>query len=311
MVPPHRRDEFALIDAFTRPFGVPASPFGPGDDAAVLDVPKGHRLVVTTDALVEDVHFTRATFRFEDVGHKALAVNLSDVAAMGASPLSFLCALSLPDDVEDAQLVAVARGMAALARKAGITLVGGNVTRGPKLSVTITALGKIPSSARPLCRDGARPGDDVYVSGALGDAAAGLAQPRPRDRQRRPAPEVRLGPALLGLATACIDVSDGLAQDLGHLAAASRVALELTAKDLPIGTHAKAAATSGPQALNWALTGGEDYVLAFTAPRRSARRLAAIAANLRRRITRIGSVVSGRGLWLDGRPLESTGFRHR
>ena len=321
--------EFQLIEAFVAAAGgSPPAPRGPGDDAAVL--PRGGgESCVTVDAVVEGVHFRRASGRLEDVGHKALAVNLSDLAAMGARPQWALVALGVPRGFRLADARKLGAGFGALARAAGTALVGGNVSGAPGLSLTVTVGGEVPPG-RALLRSGARPGDRVWVSGALGDARLGLAllerrggpearrlRGSPRlarraiERQRRPVPRVALGQALIGLASACIDLSDGLAQDAGHLAAASTVALHIEAGALPVSRALVAAYPQARERARAAAIGGEDYELLFTAPpsretaiRRSSRRLGL-------ELTPIGEVRRGRGVHLRGAgtaPLH--GFDH-
>ena len=226
--------EFALIRRyFTKP--ARRARLGIGDDAALLRIAAGHELVVTTDTLVAGVHFLRGTNPAR-LGHKALAVNLSDLAAMGATPRYALLALTLPA-IQPRWLTAFARGLFRLARQHKIELIGGDTTRGP-LAVTLTALGEVPYG-QALRRDGARRGDDVWLSGTVGDAALGLAALQGlidltgSDRQHcvewleAPEPRIALGIALRGLATAAIDVSDGLVADLQHICERSRVAAEV------------------------------------------------------------------------------------
>ncbi len=273
-----------MLDAFIAPFHVPSSPFGPGDDAAVVtSLPNG---VVTTDAVVEGVHFTSETFSLGDIGHKALAVNLSDLAAMGAQPRWFLCALGLPRTFSPAKAGALGRGMAALADRFAIRLIGGNIVRSPGLTVTITAWGSVQ---RPLLRSGARVGDWVCVSGPLGDAAAGLSQLKSRSAtggaliraQRRPQPALPWMQVAGGYLRAAIDVSDGLIPDLEHLCVASEVAVDVSSAAVPQSRALRAFA--GPRSRNFALIGGEDYVvLGAVAP---GRRLA-----LRRALARVGKI---------------------
>lgn len=297
--------EFSLIERFTRQFHPPRAPRGPGDDCAVLG-----RLVVTTDALVEDVHFTRATFSFEDIGHKALAVNLSDVAAMGARPTWFTVALGLPPDLTTRDVEAMAKGMARLARAHRVELVGGNVTRARELSVTLTAAGEL--TLAPLLRSGAKVGDGLYVSGPLGDAAGGLRLDVPslRRAQRRPAPHVAFGQLASRFASACIDISDGLAQDLQHVCDASGVGAELSRDALPIS---RALMQHAPhEALQWALTGGEDYVLLLCVPATRRARFEQAAARANLAAHRIGVITRGSAVSLDGKKLKGTlGFQHR
>ncbi len=313
-------DEFSLIKAFTAPFRPPRAPWGPGDDAALRPATT-RPTVVTTDALVEGVHFTRPAFSFADIGHKALAVNLSDLAAMGAQPSWALCALGLPGEVTTAQTVQLARGMAALARQHRVALIGGNVTRSPVLSVTLTVCGEL--ARPPLVRSGAKPGDSVWVSGPLGDAAAGLqllrASPLGRSRvptsltraQRRPEPHLAFARFVAPWASACIDVSDGLLQDLRHLAAASRVGLELESAALPLNRvwHGR---FSRAELLEFALRGGEDYVLAFTVSRRQTPAFERRLARSGFAAWRIGVTNEKRGTRVDGRRVSGiTGHQHR
>ena len=264
--------EFDLIERFFRR----ASPrddvlLGVGDDAALLEIPPGQALVAATDTLVEGRHFL-ADAPADSVGHQALAVNLSDLAAMGADPAWALLSLSLPDS-DAAWLQRFADGLFAVAGQHGVALVGGDTVRGPRV-VTITALGLVPP-AFALRRDGARPGDVLYVSGSLGEAAAGLAVLRsgalgdagdPLVRRYRFAePRVALGRALRGRATAAMDVSDGLLGDLGKLCAASGVGARLDLDRLPISDEL-ARRHSRRECEQFALCGGDDYELLFTLP---------------------------------------------
>jgi thiamine-monophosphate kinase len=255
---------------------------------------------------VEGVHFRRGDGPLEDVGHKALAVNLSDLAAMGARPRWFLCALAAPS-LRGAEVRALARGMAALAGHFHLTLVGGNVTRASELSLTLT-VGGTPVGRAPLLRSGARASDALYVSGTLGAARLGLlslaARPgarrfrRAEQRQRRPQPRLGLGALAARYASAAIDVSDGLVQDLGHLLAASRVGAELELAQLPVDSEVRRAFPRGGEALKVALVGGEDYELLLAVPGRAARAFERACARAGERVTRIGRVVGGHGLRL-------------
>ena len=233
--------EFDLIQAFLKNF--PRGQrvrLGPGSDCAAVSVAPGMQLVATTDAVVEGVHFDFPRFSPEDVGHKALAVNLSDLAAAGARPRWFLCALAVPKSGHVLQIARrISRGMAALGRASGCALIGGNVTAAAEWSITITALGE---ARRPLARHGARPGDAVAVIGSLGDAAAGLrSYPSPiaARAQRRPVPLVREGLIATRFASAAIDVSDGFLQDLGHLCDESGVGAVVECSSLPLGRAAR------------------------------------------------------------------------
>ena len=312
--------ELSLIDAFLRPFGRAAGEgvlVGPGSDCAVVRPTRGQRLVATTDAVVEGVHFDPSFFTPADVGHKALAVNLSDLAAAGARPRWFLCALGVPREVgAQRYAAAMARGMMFLSRKYGCAIVGGNVSAAREWSVTITALGE---ARRPVTRAGGRPGDALVLAGALGDAAAGLRvvrrlagedlrKARTATRaQRRPVPLVEAGLAAARLVSASIDVSDGLLRDLGHLCAQSRCGAVVECAALPIGRFAK----RERDALDLALTGGEDYALLFSVPRR---RLAALLRVLPGAVE-IGELVAGAAVALVhhgvSRPAPSTtGYDH-
>ncbi|MCY1031983.1 thiamine-phosphate kinase [Corallococcus sp. BB11-1] len=289
--------EFDLIQRFLACFPRARVPVGPGDDCAVLAPSKG-ALCVTTDAVVEDVHFTRATFSAGDIGHKALAVNLSDLASMGAVPRWFVCALALPGDFPARHLSALGRGMAALAKAHRIALVGGNFTSARELSVTITATGEL--SHPPITRAGARPGDLLYVSGTLGDARLGLEQLQAGlrrggavRRQRRPEPRVALGRLAARFASAGLDVSDGLAQDLGHLCAASRVGATLELARLPLSPAVRAAL--GPEG---ALRGGEDYELLLAIPPSRARAFERACARAGEAVTPVGVLTRERRLAL-------------
>lgn len=310
-------DEFGLIARFVRAFRTLPAPRGPGDDAAVL--PAAPTSVVTCDAVVEGVHFRRDTFSLADVGHKALAVNLSDVAAMGGSPSWFVCALGLPPDVRPAELDELARGMAPLAQAHQVELVGGNVTRASELSLTITVAG---TARRPLLRSGARSGHHLYLSGFVGHAAAGLELLTTNvrsagrcspllDAQRRPAPHLAFGRLAARFASAAIDVSDGLVQDLGHLADASGVGASLAATAIPLSDALLEHAGSRERALELALFGGEDYVLlvAVAPRRRAAFERALTGAGLA--ALEVGRITDGPGVLVDGRrPPRRAGFMH-
>jgi thiamine-monophosphate kinase len=292
-----RAGEFELINAFLSALPHPRAPRGPGDDAAVLP-PSRDSVCITTDAVVEDVHFTRPLFSLADIGHKALAVNLSDLAAMGARPTWWLCALGLPKDFTRAEVVALARGMEPLAKAHRLALIGGNITASKALTLTITLAGE---ARRPLLRSGARPGDLLFVSGALGAAAAGLSRKTPAlvAAQKRPQPQVKLGLGVARWASAAIDVSDGLIADLGHLCASSKVGANVHSSAVPIHP----ALRGSIDALHLALTGGEDYQLLITVPPRH-------AARVDPAFTRIGEITKPRAVTLDGQRTAAKGFDH-
>lgn len=306
-------NEFERIETFVAQFDRVPAPFGPGDDAAVL--PAAGRSCVTTDAVVEGVHFTRATSSLQDIGHKALAVNLSDLAAMGAAPSWAVCALGLPEGFSAEELRALGRGMAALARVHGVALVGGNVTASAVLTVTLTVAGTVQ---KPMLRSGARPHDAVYLSGPLGLASAGLrvlgkkhplGHERLVEAQRRPQPHLAWAQVAARYASAGIDISDGLAQDLGHLALASGVRIELETSLIALDAALTAWAGSRAEAYEHALTGGEDYVLVVTVP---APRVKAFEAAMKGfECTRIGVAASGQGVQVDGKVWRRRGgFQH-
>jgi thiamine-monophosphate kinase len=313
--------EFDLIARyFTRPTRHTA--LGVGDDAALLAVSPGCELVASTDMLVEGVHFF-ADADPESVGHKALAVNLSDIAAMGARPKWAMLSLALPV-ADEAWLAAFARGFFALAEHHEVDLIGGDTTRGPR-NLCVQIMGEI-AAGRALRRDGARPGDEVWVSGHLGDAAAAVAH-RKGDlllrgvglahclaRLDRPMPRVELGRALVGLASAAIDISDGLVADLGHLCARSGVGAEIefdrvpcSAEFMPLRGHALVA---------WAiLAGGDDYELCFTAPSPRAGEIEALSGRLGIALTRVGRIAAGAAVRVrDGKggfmDMQGGGFDH-
>lgn len=313
--------EFDLIrQYFTREGKAPGVVLGVGDDAAILQPAPGEQLLVSTDTLVAGRHFPLCTAP-ADIGWKSLAVNLSDLAAMGAAPRWCLLALTLPV-ADPAFLAAFADGFWALAEQAGISLVGGDTTRGP-LTITVTVIGTV-AAGQALRRDGAQVGDDIYVSGTLGDAGLGLALAEGRApvlaaaEQRaalaalnRPQPRLALGQALRGLATSAIDISDGLAQDLGHILERSGVGASLDAASLPLSAALRACDPA--QARRWALGAGDDYELCLTAPPRLAPVLVALAQELSVTLTRIGQIEAGSGLRIldQGRPLSApAGFQH-
>ncbi|HET8551846.1 MAG TPA: thiamine-phosphate kinase [Gammaproteobacteria bacterium] len=249
-------NEFELIQRYFRRANSRADvALGIGDDAALIQPPPGHELAITTDTMVEAVHFP-AGASARAVGFRALATNLSDLAAMGAAPAWVTLALTLPE-ADAGWLEHFAAGFFELAEAFNVTLIGGDVTRGP-LTITVGAYGLVPEG-KAVRRGGARPGDRIFVTGALGDAAVGLRKYSPandgRDRYLYPQPRVAEGQALRGYATAAIDISDGLLADLGHLVEASGVGADIELARIPTAPEAD------PQT---ALTGGDDYELCFT-----------------------------------------------
>ena len=307
--PPWARTvEFDLIDLLRERTRVARDDvrLGIGDDGAVLAPPAGQELVVAIDTMVEGVHFLAGTDP-RDLGWKALAVNLSDLAAMGATPAWALLALTMPR--ADAAFVrGFAEGFALLARQHQVALVGGDTTSGP-LSITVAVHGFVPPGAA-LQRAGAQPGDLVLVTGWLGDALAGLYALRdpPRDdparaalrrtlieHLTRPVPRVTAGIALRSLASACVDISDGLLADLGHICEASGVAAELDAPLLP-RSPALRELHGEAQALEFALGGGDNYELCFTVPPLHLEQVLADLGRVGCGVTWIGRIVAGRGV---------------
>ena len=322
--------EFDLIERF---FKRPArqATVGIGDDCAILQPRPGTQLAISSDMLVEGRHFL-STVNPRHLGHKALAVNLSDLAACGAKPLAFTLALALPR-ADEAWLGPFSEGLFALADPHGCELVGGDTTQGP-LNICITVFGEVPvvsGRSQALLRSGAQAGDDLYVSGTLGDARLALevfrgtvSVPGPvfeaaRLRMEAPTPRVALGQALRGVASSAIDVSDGLLGDLGHVLKQSGVgatvdadtAIDLVAAraDSTWASGLKGSEISLSQWRCWALTGGDDYELLFTAPP-AARDAVAVAARVSQTaVTRIGHIDAAPGLRLrdgEGQPLPNT-----
>lgn len=293
--------EFALIREFFSHCGAERAdvPLGVGDDAALLRVPSGQMLVATLDTLVSGVHFL-PNVDPEALGHKAMAVNLSDLAAMGAEPAWASLALTLPAADPD-WLRAFSRGLCGLARRFGVQLVGGDTTRGP-LSVSLQLQGFVPPEAA-LRRSGAHLGDGVYVTATLGDAGLALRgllrgeapEPGLRGRLERPEPRIAVGLGLRGVASAAIDISDGLAADLGHLLGASGVGAEVTLRALPLSPPVAAYLE---QTGDWDLVvgSGDDYELCFTVPTERVAAVEALSRSLGVAMTRIGRVVAGAAL---------------
>jgi len=313
--------EFELIDAIVAELGSasggPAVVVGPGDDAAVVAVPAGHQLVTSVDTLVAGIHFPLAA-PARLIAERALRVSVSDLAAMGATPLAAVVALVLPTTTRAEWVRELSAGFANAAKILGCPVTGGNLTAG-ELSLSVTVQGLVPEG-EALLRSGAQAGDDVWVSGALGGAALALSHyalnektlaeadasgvdlTAEQARYYLPSPRVELGVVLRKLATSAIDISDGLAADLGHIAAASGVNIDLTAELIP---------TFAGAALTQALHGGDDYELCFTAPSSRAQEVRSCAsdASVIGRCSVTG--VSGENLLhLDGKVLEARGYDH-
>ncbi len=321
-------DEFSLIAGIFAPLARDApGAFGLTDDAALVQVPVGRRRVVTNDMIVSGVHFL-ADDPPALVGRKLLRINLSDLAAMGATPRAYLLAIAVPRGMEEGWLGEFARGLGEDQTAYGVSLIGGDTvaTDGP-LTASVTALGEVRDGGE-LLRAGARPGDLVFVSGTLGDAALGLMALRGElkgvdgadrdalaERYRLPRPRVALGQRLSGLAHAAIDVSDGLVADLGHICDCSGVGAEIEVARLPLSTAARVAVGAAPALMSAALSGGDDYEIAFTCSADAATEVAAVSDALDLPITRIGRVVKGAGVAVvdeNGEVInvKSTGYRH-
>ncbi len=299
--------EFSLIERFFVDAGAKRADvaLGIGDDAAVISPPTGTELVTATDTMVAGVHF------FDDVpvdslGHKALAVNLSDLAAMGATPAWALLALTLPGG-QETWLSEFVRGFGELARRYQVALVGGDTTRGP-LTITVQVIGYLPAG-KALTRHGAQPGDLIFVTGTLGDAAAALSllkqnQAKPVaeveyliNRLQQPEPRVKEGLLLSGMATSCIDISDGLIADLGHVLQASGVGARLQRARIPRSAEFVTAISQAliPEDVwDQVLTGGDDYELCFTLPAAQRNQLEALPC----RVTEIGVITAESGIEL-------------
>ncbi|WP_110993354.1 thiamine-phosphate kinase [Pseudomonas sichuanensis] len=288
---------------------------GIGDDCALLDIPAGEQLAISTDTLVAGVHFPAVCDPLL-LGQRSLAVAVSDLAAMGATAIGFTLALTLPQVGPD-WLEGFADGLGRMARRCGISLIGGDTTRGP-LSITVTVFGRVPAG-QALRRSGARPGDLLCVGGDLGNGAGALplvlgereatdevAGPL-LEHYWSPLPQLRLGERLRGLATSALDISDGLLADCGHIAKASGVALQVNLAQVPV-SPALQALLGHEGALHAALTGGDDYVLAFTVPE-------AALATLGAGVHVIGHVLEGQGVTLrdpQGRDItpQQRGYQH-
>jgi thiamine-monophosphate kinase len=314
--------EFDAIARYFR-WPTPKATLGPGDDAALLSVPTGQTLAVSSDMLVQGRHFFANVDPYA-LGHKALAVNLSDLAAMGAQPVAFTLALALPE-LQPTWLAPLAQGMQALAQAHGCELIGGDTTAGP-LTINITVFGHVPAR-QALRRDRAQIGDDIYVSGHLGDARLALLHrlgrwPEPLDqaaqtevsaRMDRPNPRVALGLALRGVAHAAMDLSDGLAGDIQHILRSSGVGARIHLDHLPLSSVLQDMPPAAAQEL--AANGGDDYELLFTATPDVRDVVAQIGIQVGLPITRIGAIEAAMGLRLldaEGRDQSAQfhGFDH-
>ena len=307
-------NEFDLIRKyFTWPIKDPSVTLGVGDDASVLSLEQGNQLVATTDTLIESIHFSANT-PAKDIAYKSLAVNLSDIAAMGAKAKYFTLAITLPK-IDQSWLKEFSDSLRQLSESYEVSLIGGDTTRGP-LSITITIIGIVESS-KALTRSGAQSGDGVYVSGTIGDAGLcfwklsnGLV-PSIQELKKLncPTPRIELGLELKNLASACIDISDGLEQDLSHILKASSVGAVIEVEKIPISEalHAHLKDTN-----NWSipLCGGDDYELCFTIPEDNEEALKMISESCNVKITRIGVVSEFLGLQIEGFDGPRRSYKH-
>ncbi|MDJ0971530.1 MAG: thiamine-phosphate kinase [Kiloniellales bacterium] len=303
--------EFDLIETYLAPLAAgQAGAFGLKNDAAIFPSIRDKSVVVTADTMVQGVHFL-AEDPPDLVGRKLLRVNLSDIAAMGGKPFGYLVSVALPPDLGETWFAGLARGLGEDQAAFNVGLLGGDTvsTSGPPV-LSLTALGRVPED-RVLRRNGARPGDDLYVSGSIGDAALGLLVLQDRlaevpedagralaDRYRLPQPRLELGQALAegGFARTAIDVSDGLVADLGHLALGAGLAAELWAAEVPVSPSALEVLARAPDHLETVLTGGDDYELLFSARESQRESLVELAQQLDLPITRIGRFSKGEGV---------------
>ncbi len=317
-----RPSEFELISRLFVPLATEPGALGLTDDACLLEQKAGCDLVVTTDAMIEGVHFLGSD-PADLIAGKALRVNLSDLAAKGATPAGYLLAIAVPRSREYAWLECFARGLSDDQKAFGVSLLGGDTTATPgPLTLSVTALGYVPAGTM-IRRSGARSGDGVYVSGTIGDAGAGLALLKGElqagtdagflvGRYRRPTPRLALGQALRGIASAALDVSDGLLADLGHIAEVSKVRITVEADRIP-RSEALRRLWVGRDGIVRAATAGDDYEIAFSAPSDPAVLAAGRKAGVP--VSRIGRVEAGQGVVLvDGAgqeiPVGRTGFVH-
>jgi thiamine-monophosphate kinase len=328
MTPAKRSGEFEIIAELFAPLskGEPGA-FALTDDAAALKPKPGHDIVLTTDAIVAGIHFLPDD-PAGTIAQKALRVNLSDLAAKGAKPRAYMLTAVLPETTSDVWLKAFAEGLKHDQKKFGLTLIGGDTvaTPGP-LTLSVVAIGEV-AQGKMLRRAHAKAGDDIWVTGTIGDAALGLRVLRADGlglserhnaslvaRYRVPEPRVAAGQTILNVAHACLDVSDGLVADCGHMAEASKVGIELRAADIPLSPAAQSAVANGLANLADLLTAGDDYELVFAAAPTHRARLTALGAKLKTRFTRIGKAVKGKGMRVygpDSAPMafDRTGFAH-
>jgi len=320
------QSEFSLIDKYFKGRGIVRDDVSLtiGDDAAVINVPTGFQLITAVDTLVEGIHFPLDSIAF-DIGFKALAVNLSDIAAMGAEPAWATLSLTMPQ-ADEMWLQQFSDGFFELAREFNVQLIGGDTTQGP-LSVTVQLMGLVPQG-EALKRSGAKAGDRIFVSGNVGDAALGLhihqrkfSPPNPTEKQKqtlltklhRPLPRVELGIALRNVASSVIDISDGLVADMSHILDASQIGAVIHLERLPVSESMRASVDSVDQ-FAYTLGGGDDYELCFTVPESKMAAISKIQQQLTIIVTEIGVIEETRGLRLLNKGVEIKlpikGFEH-
>lgn len=328
MSDPPQGAEFDLIMSHFAPLAAAAEgAYELRDDAASLRLPPGQELIVTKDMMAAGVHF-RSNDPAETLGRKILRANLSDLAAMGATPRTYAMGLALPKELAPSWLEAFCAGLAEDQAQFGVTLIGGDTIRAPDgLILSLTAFGEVAQGCA-LRRSGARAGDEIYVSGTIGDAALGLLATEGQlpnavaadraaliARYRLPEPRTELGKRLIGRASAAIDISDGLVADLGHVCAASGVGAQIVADMVPLSQAASAACHAAPSLLKRVLTGGDDYELLVSAPPDAADGVALAARDAGVPLSRIGAITGGSGVSVTGTDgeemiIERGGFTH-
>lgn len=319
--------EFELIARYLAPLTTDApGAYGLRDDGAIIRTPAGHDMVVTTDAMIEGIHFLK-TDGAERIARKLLRVNLSDLAAKGAEPIGYQLVLGLPQPLDETWIAAFAAGLAMDQKAFKCPLHGGDTTRSPSgLMLAITAFGAVPAG-QMLRRGGAVAGDDLYVTGSIGDAALGLEVKLNRRlfssaatlffdaRLHLPSPRLAFGVGLRGVAHAAMDVSDGLVQDVGHIATASGLRAVVKADSVPLSMASRQALADDPDLLTVILGGGDDYELVFSAPPTAADQVRRLSKTVGLNVTKIGHLEPGSGVEVQdsaGRPvqLKHPGFQH-
>jgi len=307
-------NEFELIqNYFNWPLSDPSIELGIGDDAAIFDFDSGYQLVTTTDTLSEGVHFFKGTSP-EDIAYKSLAVNLSDIAAMGATAKYFTLSITIPK-LDETWLEHFSNSLKEASNKYNVSLIGGDTTRGA-LNITITMMGVVKKS-KAIKRSGARSGHNIYVSGEIGDAALCLkkinegGKPHKAEmiKLNKPIPRLGLGSALKGIASSCIDISDGLEQDLSHIIKASKVGAVIDVQKLPL-SQSMANYIAGNDDWSLAVCGGDDYELCFTAPESLNSEIIQIAEICKIRVTKIGVINDSKKLKIKGYDGQSKSYQH-